>query len=117
MVRGDRRSIHVEGGQKAGRGPPPGSIRLSAHNGSILWRAENSGRRVGAKEIVAKVAAKVKVSPGLEGEAEDLWSAARLGALTVYLGQVSKITAKGPKTHPGRMGFGPQNTLIRGMIS
>jgi hypothetical protein len=50
---------------------------------------------VGAKEIVAKVAAEVKVSPGLEGEAEDLWSAARLGALTVYLGPVEKITALG----------------------
>jgi hypothetical protein len=35
----------------------------------------------------------------LEGEAEDLWGAARLEALTVYLGQVEKITAKGPKTY------------------
>ena len=35
----------------------------------------------------------------LEGEAEDLWSAARLEALTVYLGPVEKITAKGPKTY------------------
>ena len=54
---------------------------------------------MGAKEIVAKVAAEVKVSPGLEGEADDLWNAARLEALTVYLGQVEKITAKGPKTY------------------
>jgi len=53
---------------------------------------------VGAKEIVAKVAAEVKVSPGLEGEAEGLWNAARLEALTVYLGPEEKITAKGPKT-------------------
>jgi len=35
----------------------------------------------------------------LEAEAEDLWDAARLEALTVYLGQVEKITAKGPKTY------------------
>lgn len=35
----------------------------------------------------------------LEGEAEDLWNAARLEALTVYLGTVEKITAKGPKTY------------------
>jgi len=35
----------------------------------------------------------------LEGEAEDLWNAARLEALTVYLGPVEKITAKGPKTY------------------
>jgi hypothetical protein len=40
---------------------------------------------VGAKEIVAKVAAEVKVSPGLEGEADDLWDAARLEAVAVYL--------------------------------
>jgi len=35
----------------------------------------------------------------LEGEAEDLWNTARLEALTVYLGPVEKITAKGPKTY------------------
>ncbi|MCP1392982.1 MAG: hypothetical protein J5I35_09535 [Methanothrix harundinacea] len=35
----------------------------------------------------------------LEGEAEALWDAARLEALTVYLGNVEKITAKGPKTY------------------
>jgi hypothetical protein len=54
---------------------------------------------VGAKEIVAKVAAGVKVSPGLGGEAEYMWDAARLEALTVYLGPVEKITANGPKTY------------------
>jgi hypothetical protein len=54
---------------------------------------------VGAKEIVAKVAAEVKVSPRLEGEAGYLWNAARLEAVTVYLGPVEKITAKGPKTY------------------
>jgi hypothetical protein len=32
-------------------------------------------------------------------EAENLWDAARLEALTVYLGSVEKITAKGPKTY------------------
>jgi hypothetical protein len=53
----------------------------------------------------------------LEGEAGNLWNVARLEALTVYLGPVEKIDAKGPKTHPGRMGFAPQNTLILGMIS
>jgi hypothetical protein len=45
---------------------------------------------------VAKVADE---AARLEGEAEDLWSAARLGALTVYLGQMETITAKGPKTY------------------
>jgi len=69
---------------------------------------------VGAKEIVAKVADE---AARLEGEADDLWDAARLEALTVYLGPVENITVKGPKTHPGRMVFAPQNTLIRGMIS
>ncbi len=54
----------------------------------------------------------------LEGKAEDLWDTARLEALTVYLGPVEKITAKGGRRpmsiilHPGRMVFGPQNTLI-----
>jgi hypothetical protein len=36
------------------------------------------------------------------------------GADGVYLDQVEKITAKGPKKHPGKMGFGPQNTLSEG---
>jgi hypothetical protein len=35
----------------------------------------------------------------LEGDAEDLWDAARLEALTVYIGQVEKITTKGAKSY------------------
>jgi len=35
----------------------------------------------------------------LEERAGELWEAGRLEALTVYLGQVKKITAKGPKTY------------------
>jgi hypothetical protein len=35
----------------------------------------------------------------LEERAGELWNAARLEALTVYLGPVEKITAKGPKTY------------------
>ena len=35
----------------------------------------------------------------LEERAGELWDAARLEALTVYLGPVEKITAKGPKTY------------------
>ena len=35
----------------------------------------------------------------LEERAGELWEVARLEALTVYLGQVEKITAKGPKTY------------------
>ncbi|MDD3566136.1 MAG: hypothetical protein PHN90_10765 [Methanothrix sp.] len=50
------------------------------------------GMEAGARERVAEAAK-------LEDEAEDLWNAARLEALTVYLGQVEKITAKGPKTY------------------
>jgi hypothetical protein len=72
MVRDDRRSIHVEGGQKAGKEPLQARSAFRLIKVQFSKRAENSGRLVGAKEIVAKVGEEVKVSPGLEGEAEDL---------------------------------------------
>jgi hypothetical protein len=50
------------------------------------------GMEAGAREREAEAAR-------LEGRAGELWEAARLEALTVYLGQVEKITAKGPKTY------------------
>ena len=53
---------------------------------------EVRGMEAGAGEREAEAAR-------LEERAGELWEAARLEALTVYLGQVEKITAKGPKTY------------------
>ena len=50
------------------------------------------GMEAGAREREAEAAR-------LEERAGELWDAARLEALTVYLGPVEKITAKGPKTY------------------
>ncbi|MCP1391309.1 MAG: hypothetical protein PHN90_10065 [Methanothrix sp.] len=50
------------------------------------------GMEAGAREREAEAAR-------LEERAGELWEAARLEALTVYIGQVEKITAKGPKTY------------------
>ena len=50
------------------------------------------GMEAGARERETEAAR-------LEERAGELWEVARLEALTVYLGQVEKITAKGPKTY------------------
>ena len=50
------------------------------------------GMEAGAREREGEAAR-------LEERAGELWEAGRLEALTVYLGQVERITAKGPKTY------------------
>jgi hypothetical protein len=63
------------------------------------WKGEARKIRATIPELEPAAREREMEAERLEGEAEALWSAARLEAVTVYLGDVVKITAKGTKTY------------------